>query len=285
MAPKPKDAAPKTAAPKSEDADKDRALNLYQKLAAITGEVGVIAKDGNNKEQKYAFIEYEAIAGKLRTLFAHYGIVIVPQISSQERIEITSKYGSKGYHTLAKLTFEVVNADKPDDRFTVSWESEAADFGDKATNKAVTAALKYYLMRQFNISSKGDEDADSVSPEIKNEGNAQQPAPTPERAPVEPTYITKDQTIKLSQALIAKGVSTPQARMATVAALCGKDPTDETFDLAQLPYKAAVAVYAKVTAASKEALAALLESTDTASVAPAPAAPAADPLAQPPLEV
>ena len=28
-------------------------LNLYQKLAKITGEIGVIAKDGNNQQQKY----------------------------------------------------------------------------------------------------------------------------------------------------------------------------------------------------------------------------------------
>jgi hypothetical protein len=51
------------------------ALNLWQKLAAITGEVGTIAKYGKNKEQGYAFIEYAAVAGALRTLFAKYRVV------------------------------------------------------------------------------------------------------------------------------------------------------------------------------------------------------------------
>jgi len=141
-------------------------LNLYQKIAKITGEVGLIKKGGTNKEQGYAFIEYAAVAGELRGLFAKYGVVIVPrmqQMSKQTRHEVVSKYGAKGTHALIDFYFNVVNADKPDDRFTVVWTGEALDYGDKATNKAATGALKYYLMRQFNISEKG-EDADADSP-------------------------------------------------------------------------------------------------------------------------
>jgi hypothetical protein len=143
------------------------ALNIYQKLARITGEVGVIAKGGQNREQSYAFIEYAAVAGKLRDLFAKYGVVIVPrmqQVSKQTRLDITSKGGKAGVWALIDFTFTVVNADNPEDKFTVTWTGEAADYGDKATNKAATSALKYYLMRQFNVSEKGDDpDADSHS--------------------------------------------------------------------------------------------------------------------------
>lgn len=149
-------------------ADDYSSLNLYQKLARITGDVGVIKKGGVNREQGYGFIEYAAVAGELRTLFAKYGVVIVPRMqraSAQSRAEITSKHGAKGYHVLVDFYFNVVNADKPEDKFTVSWTGEAADFGDKAINKAATSALKYYLMRQFNISEKGD-DPDESTPDI-----------------------------------------------------------------------------------------------------------------------
>lgn len=146
------------------DEVKPSELNLYQKLAKITGEIGVVAKDGNNTEQNFKFIEYAAVAGKLRDLFAKYGVVVVPRMpKKQERKVITSKYGKEGVWTLVPMVFTVVNADKPEDRFTVQWEGEAMDYGDKATNKAATSALKYYLMRQFNISEKG-EDPDEQSP-------------------------------------------------------------------------------------------------------------------------
>jgi hypothetical protein len=146
-----------------------RDLNLYQKLAAISGDIGVIKKGGTNREQGYSFIEYAAVAGELRTLFAKYGVVIVPYMvkaQKQTREEVTTQRGGKGYHVLVDFAFVVVNADKPDDKFTVTWTGEATDYGDKATNKAATGALKYYLMRQFNISEKG-EDPDETTPEQK----------------------------------------------------------------------------------------------------------------------
>lgn len=204
-------------------------LNIYQKLAAITGEIGVVAKDGKNAEQKYAFIEYAAVAGKLRTLFAKYGVVIVPRIKSQERTEITSKYGAKGFHTLAKLEFQVVNADDPSDHFTVEWESEAADYGDKATNKAATAALKYYEMRQFNISEKG-EDADNVTPELEKIEKPAAPKPAVGSAPQEPATISAAQMRKMQAMYNELGISERDAKL-RYASETIKRPLESSRDL------------------------------------------------------
>ena len=181
-----------------------KALNLYQKLAAITGEVAAIAKGGTNTEQKYQYIEYGAVAGELRGLFAKYGVIIVPSMqktSEQSREEITSKYGAKGVAVLIDFEYRVINADKPDDNFTVNWVGEAADYGDKATNKAATSALKYYLMRQFNISEKG-EDPDGESPD---RGTISQ-APVQPAKPKAPEKITPDQIKKLFATIGDKGI-------------------------------------------------------------------------------
>lgn len=144
-------------------------LNLYQKLAAITGEIGSIAKGGKNREQGYEFIEYAAVAGELRALFAKYKVVCFPTMGERTETEITTKSGAKGYHVLINFTFKFVNGDKPEETESGNWVGEATDYGDKATNKAATAALKYYLMRTFNISEKGD-DPDEHSPEAGNSG-------------------------------------------------------------------------------------------------------------------
>ena len=48
----------------------------------------------------------------------------------------------------------------------MGWLGESADYGDKGVNKAETSGTKYFLMRLFNISEKGEEEADSKTPEI-----------------------------------------------------------------------------------------------------------------------
>lgn len=143
-------------------------LNLYQKLAAITGDLGAIAKGGTNREQSYSFIEYGAVAGKLRELFAIYNVMCIPKMGARTETEVTTKSGSKGYHVLIEFTFTFVNGDKPDEREEIPWIGEATDYGDKATNKAATGALKYCLMRTFNVSEKGD-DPDGTTPEAHTE--------------------------------------------------------------------------------------------------------------------
>lgn len=138
---------------------KPPAMNLYQKLAAITGKIGAIKKDGRSGGygDNYTFIEYGAIAARIRELFAEYGVVIIPYMKAGSRSNIKSSKGKDGVHAVVPFVFVVRNADKPEEKFSVTWFGEAIDYGDKAINKAATAALKYYLMRQFNISEKGDD--------------------------------------------------------------------------------------------------------------------------------
>lgn len=183
-------------------------LNLYQKLAKITGEIGVIAKDGNNQQQKYKYIEYETIAGKFRELFSKYGVVLIPSMVEQERSASTTSRGSSCVSTVCRFEFTVVNADKPDDRFVVKWQGEAADCSDKATNKAATAAVKYYLMRQFNISSKGDEDPDSQTPEVATKQQ-------------KPAMASVRQITAVSKLLANKGVTNGDDRKAILGAAVG----------------------------------------------------------------
>lgn len=136
--------------------------SLSAKIAAISKELGAIAKSGKNKEQGYAFIEYAEVSGKMRDLFDKHGIAIYPEVESVLQSEtVTSKYGKEGYHYILAMKFLVVNADDQNDKFERSWLGEAIDYGDKSINKAETSGVKYFYMRLFNISEKGDSDNDS----------------------------------------------------------------------------------------------------------------------------
>jgi len=141
--------------------------SLASKLAAIGKEIGAVDKSGKNAQQHYDYIEYGVVAGKIRELFDKYHIIIVPNVDSVSTDEIKSKYDTTGYHYVLTMTFTIINGDDKEDREIASWCGEASDFGDKGINKAETAGTKYFLMRLFNISEKGD-DNDANSVEVKS---------------------------------------------------------------------------------------------------------------------
>lgn len=145
-------------------ASTDNKMSLAAKLAAIGKEIGAVDKSGRNTQQNYAYIEYGVVAGKIRELFDKYHIIIVPSVDNVQQDEITNKYGGKGYHYILTMTFVLINGDDNEDREIASWAGEASDYGDKGINKAETAGTKYFLMRLFNVSEKGDEDADKTTP-------------------------------------------------------------------------------------------------------------------------
>ena len=141
-------------------------MTLAAKLARIGYEIGVVKKSGTNMQQKYNYIEYGVVAGRIRELFDKYGVIIVPEVVDYKTDEITNKYDNKGYHYVLKMRFTLINGDDRNDFVMSNWLGESADYGDKGVNKAETAGTKYFLMRLFNVSEKGEEEADKVTPEI-----------------------------------------------------------------------------------------------------------------------
>jgi hypothetical protein len=51
-------------------------------------------------------------------------------------------------------------------KHTVKTFGEAMDSGDKATNKAMSAAYKYAAFQAFSIPTEGDNDADAHTPQV-----------------------------------------------------------------------------------------------------------------------
>lgn len=141
-----------------------KAMALASKLAAIGKEIGAVDKSGKNTQQNYEYIEYGVVAGRIRELFDKYHIVIVPSVENINQDEVSNKYGGKGYHYLLEMSFTIVNGDDMEDKMVSKWVGEATDYGDKGINKAETAGTKYFLMRLFNVSEKGEVEADSENP-------------------------------------------------------------------------------------------------------------------------
>lgn len=152
--------ATKTVAPK-------KPATLAAKLARIGKEIGTVKKSGKNQQQNYNYIEYSVVAGRIRELLDEYGVIIIPSVEEIKSEAIVTARGSGGYHYTLTMRFTIINGDDANDKIEAKWAGESADYGDKGINKAETSGTKYFLMRLFNVSEKGEEEADAKSPEVR----------------------------------------------------------------------------------------------------------------------
>jgi hypothetical protein len=159
--------------------------NVYAKIAAVQSELAKvgIAKEGNNSAQGYKFRGIDQVYGALSPLLARYGLCILPRIIDREmheRVTIKEWNGNKKESVLFYVTveaeFDFVSADDGSTH-TVRTFGEAMDSGDKATNKAMSAAYKYAALMTFAIPTEGDNDADATTHEVAPAKPRQQAKP------------------------------------------------------------------------------------------------------------
>jgi hypothetical protein len=77
--------------------------------------------------------------------------------------ECTDRISAKGgnlFYVTVEAEFDFVSAEDGS-KHTVKTFGEAMDSGDKATNKAMSAAYKYAAFQAFAIPTEGDNDADA----------------------------------------------------------------------------------------------------------------------------
>jgi hypothetical protein len=149
---------------------------LYQRLCAIMADLGAIPKTGINQGQgNYRFIESAEMMAILRPRFAEHGVVLLPEVLSHT---VSRPEQSRQVYVTVSLRITLVNADLPEDRVSLLWLAEAADVGDKAINKAITAGVKYALLKLLLLSDREEPDADATDAGVTTAG-----LPASERPP------------------------------------------------------------------------------------------------------
>ena len=144
-------------------------MNVYQAISAVQKDLSTqgISKDRKNTQGSgYAFRGIDDVYNALAPFLAKHGLCILPRVLNRESVERQSKAGGALFYITVEVEFDLVAADGS--KHTIKTFGEAMDSGDKATNKAMSAAYKYACMQSFCIPTEGDNDADSTTqPMIK----------------------------------------------------------------------------------------------------------------------
>ena len=133
-------------------------INKVQKALSVMG----ISKSNKNQQQGYNFRGIDDVYNALSPILAESGLCILPRMLSRECNERITQKGTTLFYVTVDAEFDLVSAEDGS-KHTIKTFGEAMDSGDKATNKAMSAAYKYACMQAFAIPTEGDNDADSTT--------------------------------------------------------------------------------------------------------------------------
>jgi hypothetical protein len=147
-------------------------LTVYEAISLVTER---LAKEGISKDRtaqtgnsgSYKFRGIDDVYNALAPYLAEAGLTVLPYCLSREVVERTSSKGNALFYITVTMRFDFVS--KWDgSKHEVCMYGEAMDSGDKATNKAMSAAFKYACMQAFCIPTEGDNDSENATHEVKS---------------------------------------------------------------------------------------------------------------------
>lgn len=144
-------------------------MSVYKAINAVQAELSVsgITKDRTNTQGSgYKFRGIDDVYNTIAPMLARHGLCILPRVLNRTITERTSQKGGALFYVVVESEFDFVCADDGS-KHTVKTFGEAMDSGDKATNKAMSAAYKYACFQAFSIPTESDNDADAYTHEVK----------------------------------------------------------------------------------------------------------------------
>lgn len=140
------------------------APQIYTLIGQAMKEIGAVGKDSINKTQGFKYRGIDAVMNALNPVMSKYGLFIVPEVIDERREERTNKGGTTLLYSILKIRFTMYAPDGSNVSSVII--GEGMDTGDKATNKALSIALKYAAFQIFMIPTEDVIDPDAESHEV-----------------------------------------------------------------------------------------------------------------------
>lgn len=137
---------------------------IYRLIPKVMQDIGAVGKDRKNEQQGYKFRGIEDFYNAAHPALVKHGVFCCPKVTdfqSQDRLTSQGKPAIRVTMTVNHTFYA------PDGSFIeVITCGEGIDSSDKATNKAMSAAMKYALIELFSVPTQDVEDSDRDSPDV-----------------------------------------------------------------------------------------------------------------------
>lgn len=145
-------------------------LNLYQLINEIRKKVDYIQKDKSVSTGggSYKAVTHDQVTAILREHMITFGVVCVPSLVASKANDRVGD--AKQFRYDATYSFDFVNADKPEEKLSITIEAHAMDNADKAPGKALSYAKKYAVLKLFEIETGEDEESRYQQGEFEVDG-------------------------------------------------------------------------------------------------------------------
>lgn len=141
------------------------APKIYQAMCNAMEDVHAVAKEQQNLQQKFRYRGIDDAMNALSPVLKKHRLFLVPEVLLHEREERQTKGGGNLIYSILRVKYTMYT----DDGSSVSAVvvGEGMDSGDKASNKAIAAAMKYAIYQMFCIPTEdmANDDPDKTSPE------------------------------------------------------------------------------------------------------------------------
>lgn len=155
----------------------EQAKSLAEALNRVWNRVRYVQKDKRMQGGgSYTYVSDAALIDAIRPALVEEGVTFAPVGMEPLAIEVfENKNGNRQNRVLLRVTYRFTHAASRETLDVVTC-GEGMDVGDKATNKAMTAAAKYALRQTFCVET-GDDPDDTASQDQERKP-AQQPKKT-----------------------------------------------------------------------------------------------------------
>ena len=134
---------------------------LAERISRATKEVEAVVPDGENAFHHYHYVTIGQVRSVAGQALAAAGLALIPSIVRVTRaVRVAGKDKAGKDRLVAMTTVELtITIASPDGTFATHWVGESEDVSDKAIPKAVSAAMKGFLL-SFLLVPVGEEEND-----------------------------------------------------------------------------------------------------------------------------
>ena len=160
----------------------DTTMTVHQAINEVSKRVGGISKDGFNQHQNYNFRGIDQLVTAVQPVLNAVGLTIVPKVMEYHSEDRQTERNVQRWCTV-QVKYTITGP--AGDTVEAYMVGEAADVADKAMNKAMSNAAKYFYFQTFWFGIGGMDDGDYDHPErsvSSQQNNAPQASSAPRQA-------------------------------------------------------------------------------------------------------